>query len=104
MRPPLPFLDSEICYLLSAQRVQAKLLKTYKRLTQAVEEFDDALLPADGADVEREEGVGRLREWNEAARMKWRLTTRVVAARHEHHRQFYVSAFFVGVMMCEGRG
>ncbi|KAI5481484.1 hypothetical protein MNV49_004241 [Pseudohyphozyma bogoriensis] len=67
----------------------AKLLKSYKRLTLAVESFDDATLPASLDILDYEDDVQKLRLWSEAARSKWSLTQRVISARDEHHRAFY---------------
>lgn len=70
---------------------QAKLLKSYKRMTLAVDSFDAASLPPSFEGVEAEAELGTLEKWSEASRSKWSLTLRVVVARDEHHRQFYVS-------------
>lgn len=68
---------------------QAKLLKSYKRLTYAYEAFDDRSLPASLERVAEEESLATLRVWSAAARTKWLLARRVIVARAEHHQQFY---------------
>ena len=68
---------------------QAKLLKSYKRLTYAYEAFDAATLPAHLEDIASEESLDTLRAWSEAARSKWSFARRVIVARAEHHQQFY---------------
>ncbi|GAA5858315.1 hypothetical protein JCM8547_004645 [Rhodosporidiobolus lusitaniae] len=71
------------------EELQAKLLKSYKRLTLAFESFDDAVLPRSLDAVTDEQGLPQLRSWSEAARSKWSLAKRVIVARAEHHQQFY---------------
>ncbi|KAL8283094.1 hypothetical protein RQP46_005872 [Phenoliferia psychrophenolica] len=71
------------------EELQAKLLKSYKRMTLAVDSFDADSLPSSFEAVAEESDVKILRSWSEAARNKWSLTLRVVVARDEHHRQFY---------------
>lgn len=68
---------------------QAKLLKSYKRLTYAYEVFDDSTLPAHLEGIASEESLNTLRAWSEAARSKWSFARRVIVARAEHHQQFY---------------
>jgi hypothetical protein len=68
---------------------QAKLLKSYKRLTLAVESFDDSTLPPSVETISHEEDMIQLRRWSESSRTKWGLTRRVVVSRAEHHQQFY---------------
>lgn len=69
--------------------IQAKLLKSYKRLTCAYEQFDDAALPAGLDLIEQETSLAALKAWSRAARFKWSLAKRVIVARAEHHQQFY---------------
>ncbi|GAA5837303.1 hypothetical protein JCM9279_005646 [Rhodotorula babjevae] len=83
--PPSP--NSKWCPV--HEELQAKLLKTYKRLTVAFESHDVALLPLSFEDVVRERDLARLRLWSEAARHRWSLARRVIVARAEHHAQFY---------------
>ncbi|GAA5917868.1 hypothetical protein JCM8208_006524 [Rhodotorula glutinis] len=83
--PPSP--NSKWCPV--HEELQAKLLKTYKRLTVAFEAHDVALLPSRVEDIVREGDLVRLRLWSEAARHRWSLARRVIVARAEHHAQFY---------------
>ncbi|BGP36264.1 hypothetical protein JCM10449v2_000162 [Rhodotorula kratochvilovae] len=71
------------------EELQAKLLKSYKRLTLAFESHDDSLLPVSVDAIFAEEDLATLRAWSEAARTKWSLARRVIVARAEHHAQFY---------------
>lgn len=71
------------------QQLQAKLLKSYKRLSLQVSEFDDSLLPRDLAVVQATLDLPLLRLWSKSAREKWIVVNRVVSARSEHHSQFY---------------
>ncbi|GAA5975088.1 hypothetical protein JCM11641_000027 [Rhodosporidiobolus odoratus] len=71
------------------EELQAKLLKSYKRLTLAYESFCDDDLPSALDAINGEEDLARLRGWSEAARSKWSLSRRVITARAEHHQQFY---------------
>lgn len=73
----------------SHKRSQAKLLKTYKRLTGAFEAHDNSLLPASVDEIVAEPGLATLRRWSEEARHRWSLARRVIVARAEHHAQFY---------------
>ncbi|GAA5867512.1 hypothetical protein JCM1840_002532 [Sporobolomyces johnsonii] len=71
------------------EELQAKLLKTYKRYTFAVESFDNSLLPKHIDAIFSEGDLAQLRTWSETSRQKWSLVRRVIAARAEHHQQFY---------------
>ncbi|GAA6047568.1 hypothetical protein JCM3770_005812 [Rhodotorula araucariae] len=71
------------------EELQAKLLKSYKRLTLAFESHNDSLLPCSLDAVSTEQNLVTLRAWSEAARTKWSLARRVITARAEHHAQFY---------------
>ncbi|GAA5836185.1 hypothetical protein JCM11251_007390 [Rhodosporidiobolus azoricus] len=71
------------------EELQAKLLKSYKRLTLAFESFDDSTLPASLDVILVEEDLPQLRTWSENSRSKWSLAKRVIVARAEHHQQFY---------------
>ncbi|BGP12271.1 hypothetical protein JCM10213_000034 [Rhodosporidiobolus nylandii] len=71
------------------EELQAKLLKSYKRLTLAFDSFDDALLPPNLDAITSEQDLPQLRQWSEASRQKWSLSKRVIVARAEHHQQFY---------------
>ncbi|GAA5899069.1 hypothetical protein JCM6882_004608 [Rhodosporidiobolus microsporus] len=71
------------------EELQAKLLKSYKRLTIAFEAFDDSALPLNLDAIQGEEHLPQLRAWSETARSKWSLAKRVIVARAEHHQQFY---------------
>ncbi|GAA6047777.1 hypothetical protein NBRC10513_003568 [Rhodotorula toruloides] len=79
--------DSKWCTV--HEELQAKLLKSYKRLTRAFEAFDDSQLPPNLEAISTSDDLPRLRLWSEAARSKWNLARRVVVARAEHHQQFY---------------
>ncbi|CDR35863.1 RHTO0S01e08878g1_1 [Rhodotorula toruloides] len=79
--------DSKWCAV--HEELQAKLLKSYKRLTHAFEAFDDSQLPPTHAAISTSDDLPRLRLWSEAARSKWNLARRVIVARAEHHQQFY---------------
>ncbi|BGP52585.1 hypothetical protein JCM8202v2_000140 [Rhodotorula sphaerocarpa] len=82
-----PSRDSKWCEV--HEELQAKLLKSYKRLTCAYEQFDDAALPAGLDLIEQETSLAALKAWSRAARLKWSLAKRVIVARAEHHQQFY---------------
>lgn len=69
--------------------MQAKLLKSYKRLTIAFEAHDDSVLPASVDAIFAQQDLPQLRRWSEASRAKWSLARRVIVARAEHHAQFY---------------
>lgn len=69
--------------------MQAKLLKTYKRYSLAVDAFDDSVLPKNIDAIVNEDDLVQLRSWSESCRQKWSLVRRVVVARAEHHQQFY---------------
>ncbi|GAA5878825.1 hypothetical protein JCM3774_000976 [Rhodotorula dairenensis] len=84
-RAPSP--GSKWCEL--HEELQAKLLKSYKRLTCVYEAFDDGTLPANLDMVATEKSLDTLRAWSEAARSKWLSARRVITARAEHHQQFY---------------
>ncbi|KAM0755569.1 hypothetical protein T439DRAFT_351342 [Meredithblackwellia eburnea MCA 4105] len=71
------------------EELQAKLLKSYKRLTFAVDDFPTDSLPPSFTAIDDEGELSQLRDWSEAARSKWSLTNKVIIARDEHHRQFY---------------
>ncbi|GAA6010210.1 hypothetical protein JCM10207_005668 [Rhodosporidiobolus poonsookiae] len=71
------------------EELQAKLLKSYKRLTLAFESFDEATLPRNLEVILAEDDLAKLRTWSEASRSKWSLARRVIVARAEHHQQFY---------------
>ncbi|GAA5940278.1 hypothetical protein JCM1841_003586 [Sporobolomyces salmonicolor] len=71
------------------EELQAKLLKTYKRYTFAVESFDNSSLPKHTDAIFGEGDLAQLRTWSETSRQKWSLVRRVIAARAEHHQQFY---------------
>ncbi|GAA5923748.1 uncharacterized protein JCM15063_003750 [Sporobolomyces koalae] len=71
------------------EELQAKLLKTYKRYSLAVEAFNDTTLPESLDAIDAEDGLEQLRHWSAACRQKWSLVRRVVVARAEHHQQFY---------------
>ncbi|GAA6026098.1 hypothetical protein JCM11491_003279, partial [Sporobolomyces phaffii] len=71
------------------EELQAKLLKTYKRYSLAVEAFDDSVLPTGVEQIGSEQDLSQLRRWSETCRQKWSLVRRVVVARAEHHQQFY---------------
>lgn len=66
---------------------QAKLLKTYKRYTLAVDNFDNSTLP--GGSIEAMVDLPLLRKYSGTTRDKWSLIHRVIVARSEHHDQFY---------------
>ncbi|TNY21682.1 hypothetical protein DMC30DRAFT_415849 [Rhodotorula diobovata] len=83
--PPSP--NSKWCKV--HEELQAKLLKTYKRLTGAFEAHDNSLLPASVDEIVAEPGLATLRRWSEEARHRWSLARRVIVARAEHHAQFY---------------
>ncbi|GAA5910583.1 uncharacterized protein JCM6883_003225 [Sporobolomyces salmoneus] len=71
------------------EELQAKLLKTYKRYSLAVEAFDDSVLPNNLESIHSEDDLPQLRRWSETCRQKWSLVRRVIVARAEHHQQFY---------------
>ncbi|GAA6007538.1 uncharacterized protein JCM10292_003919 [Rhodotorula paludigena] len=71
------------------EELQAKLLKSYKRLTIAFEAHDDSVLPASVDAIFAQQDLPQLRRWSEASRAKWSLARRVIVARAEHHAQFY---------------
>ncbi|GAA5846226.1 hypothetical protein JCM3766R1_000756 [Sporobolomyces carnicolor] len=71
------------------EELQAKLLKTYKRYSLAVDAFDDSVLPKNIDAIVNEDDLVQLRSWSESCRQKWSLVRRVVVARAEHHQQFY---------------
>ncbi|GAA5995448.1 hypothetical protein JCM5350_005978 [Sporobolomyces pararoseus] len=71
------------------EELQAKLLKTYKRYSLAVDSFDNSMLPHDIEGINSEKDLVRLRDWSEQCRQKWSLVRRVIVARAEHHQQFY---------------
>lgn len=83
---PLPFEFALLTFNLSPQ---AKLLKTYKRYSLAVDSFDNSMLPDDIEAIDSEKDLVRLRDWSEQCRQKWSLVRRVIVARAEHHQQFY---------------
>ncbi|GAA5882796.1 hypothetical protein JCM16303_002461 [Sporobolomyces ruberrimus] len=71
------------------EELQAKLLKTYKRYSLAVEAFDNSVIPSSVEQVHKESDLVQLRYWSETCRQKWSLVRRVILARAEHHQQFY---------------
>ncbi|GAA5967081.1 hypothetical protein JCM21900_001664 [Sporobolomyces salmonicolor] len=72
-----------------AQLKVAKLLKTYKRCTFAVESLDKSSLPKHIDAIFGEGNLAQLRTWSETSRQKGSLVRRVIAERAEHHQQFY---------------
>ncbi|GAA6040956.1 hypothetical protein JCM8097_000509, partial [Rhodosporidiobolus ruineniae] len=82
-----PSHNSKWCSL--HEELQAKLLKSYKRLTLAFESFDDAVLPLNLDAIAAEPDLVQLRQWSGECRNKWSLAKRVIVARAEHHQQFY---------------
>lgn len=71
------------------EELQAKLLKSYKRLTKAVEAWDDSTLVKSMGMIEETSDMAQLRTWSELARSKWGLVNRVIVSREDHHAQFY---------------
>lgn len=69
--------------------VQAKMLKSYKRLTLAIHQFDNDSLPPASVAIGREDEMLVLQKWSEACRYKFSLIDRVIVGRKLHHDQFY---------------
>ncbi|GAA6063813.1 hypothetical protein JCM10212_001644 [Sporobolomyces blumeae] len=82
-----PSLNSKWCPV--HEELQAKLLKTYKRYTLAVESYDNSVLPTSLDAITSQDDLATLRRWSETCRQKWSLVRRVIVARAEHHMQFY---------------
>ncbi|KAK4704186.1 hypothetical protein P7C70_g2026, partial [Phenoliferia sp. Uapishka_3] len=59
-------------------------------LTVFREAFDDDSLPSCEGSILEEKDEGVLKAWSERVREKWIMAGRVVKARDEHHRQFYL--------------
>ncbi|KAM0793737.1 hypothetical protein ACM66B_001159 [Microbotryomycetes sp. NB124-2] len=71
------------------ERYSAKLLKTYKRCTKAIQTFDDEYVLPTERQASGEDDLSTLRTWCEHVRTKMVLVQRAQSARAEHHAQFY---------------